>query len=79
MRQLLAALLTASALNAQELSPKEVETFLSRLSESRGGAAMQANFREERRLALMNKPVIETEPFPFFLPISFAGRWMEGA
>ena len=51
MRQLLAVLVTASALNAQELSPKEVADFLSRLSESRIGAAMQANFREERRLA----------------------------
>jgi outer membrane lipoprotein-sorting protein len=71
MRQLLAALLTASALNAQELSPKEVETFLSRLSESRGGAAMQANFREERRLALMNKPVIETGTVSFLPPDKF--------
>jgi outer membrane lipoprotein-sorting protein len=71
MRQLLAALLTASALNAQELSPKEVETFLSRLSESRGGAAVQANFREERRLALMNKPVIETGTVSFLPPDKF--------
>ena len=71
MRQLLAVLLTASALNAQELSPKEVEAFLSRLSESRGGAAMQANFREERRLALMNKPVIETGTISFLPPDKF--------
>jgi len=71
MRQLLAVLLTASALNAQELSPKEVEAFLARLSESRGGAAMQANFREERRLALMNKPVIETGTISFLPPDKF--------
>ena len=71
MRQLLAVLFTASALNAQELSPKEVEAFLSRLSESRGGAAMQANFREERRLALMNKPVIETGTISFLPPDKF--------
>jgi outer membrane lipoprotein-sorting protein len=71
MRQLLAVLLSASALNAQELSPKEVEAFLARLSESRGGAAMQANFREERRLALMNKPVIETGTISFLPPDKF--------
>jgi outer membrane lipoprotein-sorting protein len=71
MRQLLAVLFTASALNAQELSPREVEAFLSRLSESRGSAAMQANFREERRLALMNKPVIETGTISFLPPDKF--------
>ncbi len=71
MRQLLAVLVTASALAAQELAPKEVEAFLSRLSESRGGAAMQANFREERRLALMNKPVIETGSVSFLPPDKF--------
>ena len=71
MRHLLAVLVTASALNAQELSPKEVADFLSRLSESRIGAAMQANFREERRLALMSKPVIETGSVSFLPPDNF--------
>ena len=71
MRVLLAVLLAASALNAQELSQREVETLVSRLSESRSGAAMQANFREERRLALMNKPVIETGTISFLPPDSF--------
>jgi outer membrane lipoprotein-sorting protein len=72
MKQLLLAVLfSSSALRAQELSPKEVEAFLSRLSESRGGAAMQANFREERRLALMNKPVIEKGTVSFLPPDKF--------
>jgi outer membrane lipoprotein-sorting protein len=71
MRQLLAVLFTASALNAQELSPKEIEAFLSRLSESRGGSAMQADFREERRLALMNKPIIEMGTVSFLPPDKF--------
>ena len=71
MRQLLAVLVTASTLSAQELSPKEVADFLARLSESRIGAAMQANFREERRLALMNKPVIETGSVSFLPPDKF--------
>ena len=71
MRQLLAVLVTASALNAQELSPKELEAFLSRLSENRRGASTQANFREERRLTLMNKPVIETGTVSFLPPDKF--------
>jgi outer membrane lipoprotein-sorting protein len=71
MRRLLAVLFTASTLNAQELSSKEVEALLSRLAESRAGAAMQADFREERRLALMNKPVIETGTVSFLPPDKF--------
>jgi outer membrane lipoprotein-sorting protein len=71
MRRLLAVLLAASALHAQELSSKEVEALLSRLSESRAGVAMQADFREERRLALMKKPVIETGTVSFLPPDKF--------
>jgi outer membrane lipoprotein-sorting protein len=71
MRRLLTVLLTASALHAQELSSKEVQALLARLSASRAGAAMQADFREERRLALMNKPVIETGTVSFLPPDKF--------
>ncbi|MGA9578651.1 MAG: outer membrane lipoprotein carrier protein LolA [Terrimicrobiaceae bacterium] len=71
MRNLLIVLLAASGLNAQELSSKEVEALLARLSESRAGAAMQADFREERRLALMNKPVVETGTVSFLPPDKF--------
>ena len=71
MRNLLIVLLAASGLNAQELSSKEVETLLARLSASRAGAAMQADFREERRLALMNKPVVETGTVSFLPPDKF--------
>jgi outer membrane lipoprotein-sorting protein len=79
MRRLLAIFFTASALNAQELSSKEVEAFLSRLSESRAGAAMQADFREERRLALMNKPVIETGTVAFLPPDKFRRQVDDGS
>jgi len=71
MRQLLVLLLAVSALHAQELSAKEVEALLSRLAESRGASAMQANFREERRLALMEKPVIESGTVSFLPPDKF--------
>jgi outer membrane lipoprotein-sorting protein len=71
VRPLLALLFAASALNAQELSSKDVEVFLSRLAESRRGAAMQADFREERRLSLMNQPVVETGTVSFLPPDKF--------
>jgi outer membrane lipoprotein-sorting protein len=77
MRQLLVLLLAVSALHAQELSAKEVEALLSSLAESRGGSAMQANFREERRLALMEKPVIESGVVSFLPPDKFR-RQVEG-
>lgn len=78
MRSLLIVLLAASALNAQELSTKEVEALLARLSASRAGAAMQADFREERRLALMNKPVIETGTVSFLPPDKFRRQVDDG-
>ncbi len=78
MRSLLIVLLAASALNAQELSTREVEALLARLSASRAGAAMQADFREERRLALMNKPVIETGTVSFLPPDKFRRQVDDG-
>jgi outer membrane lipoprotein-sorting protein len=78
MRSLLIVLLAASALNAQELSTKEVDALLARLSASRAGAAMQADFREERRLALMNKPVIETGTVSFLPPDKFRRQVDDG-
>ena len=71
MRQLLVFLLAISAVHAQELSAKEVDALLTRLAEIRGGSAMQANFREERRLALMEKPVIEAGTVSFLPPDMF--------
>ena len=71
LRQLLLLLIGISTLQSQELPPKEVEALLARLAESRGGSGMQANFREERRLALMEKPVIETGTVSFLPPNMF--------
>jgi outer membrane lipoprotein-sorting protein len=71
MRCLLGLLFAISTVHAQELSEKEVDALLSRLAESRGGSAMQANFREERRLALMEKPVIESGTVSFLPPNKF--------
>ncbi len=68
---MLALLFVASALNGQELSAKDVDVFLSRLAESRRGAAIQADFREERRLSLMNQPVVETGTVSFLPPDKF--------
>jgi outer membrane lipoprotein-sorting protein len=71
MRHLLVLLIAISTVQAQELTAKEVDALLARLAESRGGSAMQANFREERRLALMEKPVIESGTVSFLPPDMF--------
>lgn len=71
MRHLLVLLFAISAVHAQELSAGEVDALLSRLAESRGDSAMQASFREERRLALMEKPVIESGTVSFLPPDKF--------
>jgi outer membrane lipoprotein-sorting protein len=71
MRCLLVLLFALSTVHAQELSAKEVDALLSRLAERRGDSAMQANFREERRLALMEKPVIESGTVSFLPPDMF--------
>ena len=71
LRQLLLLLSAVSVLQSQELPSKDVEALLARLADSRGGSGMQANFREERRLALMEKPVIETGIVSFLPPNMF--------
>jgi outer membrane lipoprotein-sorting protein len=71
LRQLLLLLSAVSVLQSQELPSKDVEALLARLADSRGGSGMQANFREERRLALMEKPVIETGTVSFLPPNMF--------
>jgi outer membrane lipoprotein-sorting protein len=71
LRQLLLLVMAFSSLQSQELPPQEVEALLARLAESRRGSGMQANFREVRRLALMEKPVIETGTVSFLPPDMF--------
>jgi outer membrane lipoprotein-sorting protein len=71
VKQLLLLLMAVAAVRAQELSAKELGALLDRLAESRAGSAMQANFREERRLALMEKPVIESGTVSFLPPDMF--------
>src|SRR4030095_14841462 len=68
LRQLLLLLSAVSVLQSQELPSKDVEALLARLAESRSGSGMQANFLEERRLALMEKPVVETGTVSFLPP-----------
>src|SRR4029453_3182052 len=71
LRQLLLLLSAVSVLQSQELPSKDVEALLARLAETRGGTGMQAKFREERHLALMEKPVIETGTVSFLPPNRF--------
>jgi outer membrane lipoprotein-sorting protein len=72
LRQLLLLLLIAvSTLRSQELPPKDVEALLARLAESRAGSGVEANFQEERHLALMEKPVTEIGIVSFLPPDMF--------
>ena len=70
-QQLLLLVMAFSSLQSQEISPQEVEALLARLVESRSGSGMEAKFREVRRLALMEKPVIETGTVSFLPPDMF--------
>jgi outer membrane lipoprotein-sorting protein len=76
---LLLLLSAVASLRSQELPAKEVEALLARLAESRGSSGMQANFREERRLALMEKPIVETGTVSFLPPDMFRREVNDGS
>ena len=58
-------LIAASILHARDLPPQEIDSLLTRLSDARTGMALQADFREERRIALMKKPIFEAGTIAF--------------
>lgn len=71
MRILLCLVLFTGVLTARELSPDETRDLLVRLVEKRDRQSVQAEFREEKHLALMKKPVIETGTLAFLPPDKF--------
>ena len=71
MKYFLALLLATTVLHAQDLSPADTTALLASFAEQRKGAAMQVDFREEKHLALMQKPVIETGTLAFLPPDKF--------
>lgn len=71
MRILICLVLFTGVLTARELSPEETRGLLVRLVEKRDRQSVQADFREEKHLALMKKPVIETGTLAFLPPDKF--------
>lgn len=61
----------ATTLQAQELSTNETSDLLDRLAETRKGSSFQTDFREEKRLAAMEKTVVETGTLSFLPPDKF--------
>lgn len=59
------------SLHAQELSPAETTDLINRLADARKGNAFQTDFREEKRLAAMEKTVVETGTLAFLPPDKF--------
>ncbi len=68
---LLSILCLTSSLHAQELTSAETSDLINRITAARQGDAFQTEFREEKRLAAMDKPVIETGTLAFLPPDKF--------
>lgn len=71
MKRLLLFCVIPLALRAQELPADQASELVERVTEKRRGVPMQADFREEKRMALMQKPVIEEGTLAFLPPDKF--------
>ncbi|CAN5395949.1 hypothetical protein BH09VER1_BH09VER1_08540 [soil metagenome] len=71
MKYLLALFFTLSTLHAQDLSANETKDLLARLAAKRGNSGIQAEFRDEKHLSLMQKPVIESGTVSYLPPDKF--------
>jgi outer membrane lipoprotein carrier protein len=62
----------AAFVQAEPLSPADVKNLLARIAERRGGAAhAEADFREEKFIRLMNKPIVSSGKIWFQAPNKF--------
>lgn len=64
-------LLAASVLHAQPLSEADTRQLLGRIADARAGASYQTDFREEKTLAVAQKPIVETGTLAFLPPDKF--------
>lgn len=78
MKYLLALLFALSTLQAQDLSANETRDLLARLAAKRGNAGIQADFRDEKHLSLMQKPVIESGTVSYLPPDKFRREVKDG-
>ncbi len=61
----------AWATAAQPMSEEETLQVLDRIAAKRADGAIQSDFREEKKLAMMEKPVVETGTLAFLAPNKF--------
>lgn len=71
MKIVLLLLVFTAVLPARELTPEETRDLLVRLVEKRDRHSVRADFREEKFLALMKNPVVETGTLAFLPPDKF--------
>src|ERR1700751_3475997 len=69
---LFALIVTASLVQAQQLSSSDVKNLLMRVCEQRASAPdVRANFREQRTVHLLNKPIVSSGKIWFHGPNKF--------
>lgn len=68
---LLSLICLVATLHAQELTPTETDALINRLAEARKGSSFQTDFREEKRLAAIDKTIIEEGTLSFLPPDKF--------
>lgn len=68
---LLGLLCLTASVHAQDLSSAETSDLINRISAARAGSAFQTDFREEKRLAALDKSVTETGTLSFLPPNKF--------
>ncbi len=71
MKKFVLLCLLPLTLRAQELSADQTGELIARVAEKRRGVPMQTEFREEKHMALMQKPVIEEGTLAFLPPDKF--------
>lgn len=64
-------LLAIGPLSAEVLDEAATKDLVARITEARRGQAMQADFREEKHLTVLKKPVIESGTLAFLPPDKF--------
>jgi outer membrane lipoprotein-sorting protein len=68
---LFSLLLLTTSLQAQELTSAETSDLINRIAAAREGNSFQTDFREEKRLAAMDKTIIENGTLSFAPPDKF--------
>lgn len=71
MRVIFTLCLGIASAFAQPLSAPEIDELLRKLAERRGDSGLSVDFREERSLALLERPIVETGRLEFLPPNKF--------